>query len=439
VHRLWQGLTSLRLTLVLLLLLAGAAIIGTLITQGEGYAFYQQRLGPRWAGLVLGLGLNEIYRSSWFLALMGMLLVNLVACSIRRLPDAIRLITRPLAVAKYQTLPRRGKIIWPAGKADAPARLEACLQQVWGRSQVHNLDQTVWFLRFCGRLGHLGPYLIHLSIVLILVGGLVGMTWGLKGHLNIAEGETLDSFELPDQDKKIPLNFAVRLDRFQVQYYADGTPQEYRSDLSFFLNGKEVLQRACRVNDPISFQGFTFYQSTYQAKPEGLIRLKVTYNNQTTPLEVPLRTKVTLPGGEALIIATRLEGNLEGYGPALQLAYKSGPGHPHIFWVLKKDPQGIAKQPGPHHFTIEEMQLRYASGLLVKRDPGVWWVYLGFILLLPGFWLAFFTPRQRWAVSLRPQAGKGWLIEVYGASDRHREAFQRRLDRLLARLQEGAN
>ncbi len=134
---------------------------------------------------------------------------------------------------------------------------------------------------------------------------------------------------------KSPSEFAVRLDRFQVQYYPDGTPQEYRSDLSFFLNGKEVMQGACRVNDP-SVSKVLPSTNPPTRLSGGMIRLKVTYNNQTTPVEVPLRTKVTLPGGEAIIIATRIEGNLEGYGPALQLAYKAGPDIPKSFGYYKK-------------------------------------------------------------------------------------------------------
>ncbi len=104
-------------------------------------------------------------------------------------------------MAKFQTLPPAAKLpaSRPGGRQGQVGRLPAA---GLGRSQVDNVDQTVWFLRFSGRLGHMGPYLIHLSIVLILMGGLVGMTWGVKGHLNIAEGETFDSFELPDPDKK---------------------------------------------------------------------------------------------------------------------------------------------------------------------------------------------------------------------------------------------
>ncbi len=81
-------------------------------------------------------------------------------------------------------------------------------------------------------------------------------------------------------------------------------------------------------------------------------------------------------------------------------------GHPLMFWVLADSSQEQPQQPGPPIFRVKKLDLTYSSGLLVKYDPGVWLVYAGFIAMLPGFWLAFFVPRQRWAVAVQPQ-GKG--------------------------------
>jgi len=438
-QRCWSSLISVRLALVLLLLLAGASLMGTLLPQGQKYAYYLSRFGPRLGALFWRLGLTTVYQSPWFLALLGLLLANLIACSYRRLPDALRRLHQPLVLEKYQALPERGQIHWGAEEPDPRPRLETCLRQVLGTTQIQAEVDAVWYLSLRGRRGYLGPYLIHLSIVLIILGGFIGKIWGFQGHVVIPEGEAVNRLEVAGHGESRTLDFAVQLDKFQILSYPDGTPREYRSELTFIKEGREVFKGTCRVNDPLKYEGLSFYQASYQTVPAGPIRLNVCHGNLCTQMEIPWRTKTDLPGGEASVIILRIEADFQGLGPALLMAYKNGPGHPAIFWVLKNTPQGVDDQPGPHRFTLAELPTRYASGLMVKRDPGVWWAYAGFILLLPGFWLAFFTPRQRWAVALRPHPQNGWLIQIHGSGVRNREAFQRRLTRLLTRLEKGVS
>lgn len=438
-QRLWRGLTSLRLALGLLLVLAVAALIGTVLPQGEPYSYYLKRFGAKPAWLFWQLGLSAVYQSFWFLALLGLLFINLLACSIRRLPESFRRVRQPLTLEKYQSLPERGQVRWQAPGLNPRTRLETVLRPVLGRTQVYSQGNAVWYLSNRGRFGPLGPYLIHLGIVLIILGGILGMLFGFEGEILIPEGETAETIKLKRQGENLPLDFTVRLDRFQVLYYPDGMPKEYRSDLSFFRDGQQVFTDTCRVNDPVHFQGLTFYQASYQTVPNGPIRLNICHGGLCTRVEVPFRTKVGLPGGKGSIIALRLENDYRGQGPAILLAYKNGPGHPAIFWVLKNSPPDSGYQVGTHRFTVAELNLRYASGLMVKKDPGVWWVYLGFIVFLPGFWLAFFTPRQRWAVALQPEPTGGWLIRVHAAGTRPREAFHRRLTKVLAQIEKGAS
>ncbi len=433
-QRFWRLLISLRLALTLLLVLAIAAVVGTVLPQEKSYAFYLEKFGPQLAWLIDTLRLSQVYRSTWFVAIIALLLFNLLACSLERLPQALRRLTSPPDPEKYLKLPERAKLRWPARVEKAPGALEDDIAAVLGASHRHESGDTLWFWRRTGRAGVLGPYIIHLSIILIILGGLAGKLWGVKGQMIIGVGEIRKAVDLENR-QELPLGFEVRLDDFQVHFYADGIPSEYRSDLTFLQDGKEAAQAVCRVNHPVEFGGYTFYQSTYQTIPRGPVRLRVDFEGQSQELEAPLRTPVPLPGGQRMIVAVRVDGNLQGLGPAVQLIYLTGRGHSPPFWVLQNHPEA-ARQPGPHVFTLTGADFRYASGLMVKQDPGVWWVYAGFILLIPGFWLAFFTPRQWWAVRLQPDGKKGWLLTIHGTGDRHREAFARRLERLRAKLAE---
>jgi cytochrome c biogenesis protein len=435
--KLWNGLTSIRLALLSLLLLALASIIGTLLPQQQHWEFYQEKFGSLPAEIFWRLGLFDMYRSPLFLAVIGLLILNLIACSLNRLPEVLRLFRSRPGLDKYQALPQRFRLTW--SRPNSPELLPDALHRTLGRPTVITAKDAVWYLYRLGRWGRLGPYIIHLSIIIVVLGGLIGKFWGFQGQLNLVEGQSSNVLDLTDPQGRKPLDFDVKLDKFQVQFYPNGTPREFRSDLSFVKPGQEVKQAVCRVNDPVSFESITFYQSTYQAVPKGAVVLEVTSGDKRFTVDAPLRQRVMLPDNQGMVIVWRLESNIMGLGPAVQLAYRpENRGHPLMFWVLADSSQEQPQQPGPLIFRVKKLDLTYSSGLLVKHDPGVWLVYAGFIAMLPGFWLAFFVPRQRWALKVQPQGKGKYGITVYGAGDRQKYAFQQRLARLQTKLEEVA-
>lgn len=431
-----KSLTSIRLTIFLFLILAGVAVMGTLMPQDQPPQQYLINYGETLGSLLWRAGFTRIYYSPWFLGPVSLLAVNILACLVNGLPQALRRCRRRFSWEMARDLPERGRFSWPPG-VDPHSLITTVLSRELGRPRKETLADKEVYLYERGRFRPLGPYLVHLALLLILAGGLIGKFWGIEGRLSILEGETANAFEL-DPRREQPLDFKVRLDRFQVQFYESGSaPKEFRSDLTFLENGREVERRICRVNEPVSFGGLTFYQSSYGAQPSGPVRLKACQGDDCEVLEAPFRRMADLPGGKGQVMVVRLDGNLQGYGPAVQLAYRAGPGHPQVFWVLKDHPE-LADQPGPWRFTLMSLPFKFYSVFQVKRDPGVWWVYGGFLLLLPGFYLAFFRPGQRWAVVLEPTP-KGFVRgRLLGASPRAREDFAARQERVLEMLKRGS-
>ena len=76
-RKIWRTLTSARLAVVLLILVAAAATLGTFVPQAES--------GTRDGFLVRVLGLRDIYGTLWFNGLLGLLALNTVSCSVSRL------------------------------------------------------------------------------------------------------------------------------------------------------------------------------------------------------------------------------------------------------------------------------------------------------------------------------------------------------------------
>ncbi len=429
---LWGTLTSIRLTVFLLLILAAVAVIGTVVPQDQPPSQYPRLFGEIWGAVLLRAGFANVYFSPWFLSPIVFLAINILACVIHGLPQAVKRVWQPLTREAALTLPERGRITWPPG-VDPHALISATLGRELGHFRRETLpDQEIYLLER-GRFRPLGPYLIHVALLLILAGGLIGKFWGVDGQLALDQGEVAGAFQVGSQSE-MPLNFQVRLDKFQVAYYEPGSiPKEFRSDLVFLKDGREVSRATCRVNEPVSFGGLTFYQSSYGSQATGPIRLKVQLGDLNQAIEAPLRQPVELPGGQGQVIAMRVDGNFQGYGPAVLLAFSPGSGHPEAFWVLQDHPES-GDQPGPYRFTVESIPLAYYSVFQVKRDPGVAWVYTGFLLFLPGLYLAFFRPTERWALVLEKTPKGKWQGRLLGASPRRREEFAARQERLLMEL-----
>ncbi|MGQ9688484.1 MAG: cytochrome c biogenesis protein ResB [Desulfobaccales bacterium] len=408
--RLWRTITSLRLTLTLLILLALVSLMGTVRS---------------W-----------IFGSGWFLAPLGLFVLNLTACLIRGLPQAVRRARQGLTPVAALDLPERARFFWPK-EGNPPAGVEKALRRELGRVRKNSDDHQTVLYWDRGRHRPLGPYVVHLALLIILVGALVGRFLGVEGRLTLREGETAELFTSAGKDRS--LDFQVRLDRFQVLHYPDGTPREFRSDLTFTRPGNSPTQMICRVNEPVTFGGLTFYQSSYGH----VLRLEVRDGAQSHLVEALEGQTVELPGSRVRLRVLEYQTDLrmprgeevKSLGPAARLALWDGEGHPVIFAVLKNRPELADKQPGPYRFFLQEAA--YFSVFQVKRDPGVWWVYAGFLLLLPGLFLAFLNPAERWALVLRRTAAGGWEARLLGAAPRNRESFQQRLKRLKELLEQG--
>jgi len=428
-------LTSIRLTVFLLLILAAVAVIGTVVPQGQPPNQYVSRYGEVWGQLLWLGGFAQVYFSPWFLGPISLLAANILACVVHGLPRAVQRARQPLSLTAALSLPERGRVTWPAA-VDPQPLIAATLSRELGRCRQETLpDQKVYFLER-GRFRPLGPYLIHVALLLILAGGLIGKFMGVDGQLAIQQGEVADAFQVGHRVEK-PLDFQVRLDNFQVSYYEPGgSPKEFRSDLTFMQAGREVSRAACRVNEPVSFGGLTFYQSSYGSQATGPVRLTVQLGDLRESIEAPLRQPADLPGGRGRIIPMKVDGNFQGYGPAVLLAVSSGSGHPQVFWTLKDRPE-LGQQPDPYRITVDSVPFSYYSVFQVKHDPGVAWVYAGFLLFLPGLYLAFFRPAGRWALVLAKTAQGKWQGRLLGASPRNREEFAARQARLLTELQRG--
>jgi len=465
VQRIWKFFASVRLTVVLLLTLAATSIIGTLIPQNEDPAMYFRAYGEFLYRLFNVLGLFDLYHSWWFQILFIVLAVNVTVCSIDRFPAIWKIVFVKNALAGKQRFQKSA-----GGRTFAvkmpPDRLRApytkMISRRFSRHRIENTQNGFVIFAEKGRWVRLGVFAVHASIIILLFGGLIGSMFGFEGFVNIPEGEAADSIRLRKSGQNHPLDFQIRCDDFHVSFYDDHgrMPKEYRSTLTILEKGSPVLTRNIIVNEPLRYRGINIYQSSYGQMPSGPSlsgriaprRILLTITSVSTGMVYEQSTaigeQVELPEnlGSFLITEHRESAVFGGQplGEALVgvLTAKNGSSDEILlplrfpnFDRMRKGDQVISAALADDEPTAEPdgTEIRYFTGLQVTRDPGVWMVYAGFVIMIIGCYVTFFMSHQQIVVEVTGSAADS-RVTVSGTANKNKPGMQERLDRLALLL-----
>lgn len=266
----WKFLASIRLTVILLLSLAATSIVGTLIPQNESPTFYLQKYGQVRAAVFHTLDLFDMYHSWWFQLLIVLLTANIVVCSIDRLLLMYRVIWPPQPPFHRnrflkQADRREFDMARPAGTLRP--LYESLLKKQFGYVKVEDTPEGFAIFAESGRKTRLGVYVVHLSVVMLLVGAMIGSLFGFDGYVNVPEGGEEDTIQLRSGEAPLKLDVAIRCEDFDVSFYETGAPKEFRSKLVLLRGGVEVARKDIVVNDPLHFEGLNIFQSSYGSMP----------------------------------------------------------------------------------------------------------------------------------------------------------------------------
>ncbi|MBN1940000.1 MAG: cytochrome c biogenesis protein ResB [Candidatus Aminicenantes bacterium] len=324
--RLVRFFSSVKLAIVLIILLVAASIVGTLIPQGRDMAEYEARYGRMGAPLVR-FQLTDVYRSVWFLTLMGLFGLNITACTLTRIGGKARRAFRPRVesdpkeLGGYKIKDRLAISVGErTGKGTGNGRSETgggagiAVQNVpfgksassadedsdtdlggWtnkesdSRSGFHKIktravaalktahyhvrtveEKAAGRIHIYGRKridGIFGSDIVHLGLLVIIAGGIATGTAGFRADVTLNPGETRD----------VPrAGFAVRLERFDTEMYPGGGVKDWKSTVTVVEDGRDVRTQVVEVNHPLVHNGFSLYQMAYGTNWEGAtLKLRV--------------------------------------------------------------------------------------------------------------------------------------------------------------------
>lgn len=326
---LYDFFSSMSLAVTLLVMLAIASVIGTVVKQGEPYQNYVVKFGPFWAELFDKIGIFNIYSTWWFVLVILFLIVSTTTCVIRHVPVFLRDMK-----SHAENLSRTALLHQPNHAEVACAQpdtalqtMEAALKREGFKLKRKESEQGVMIAGMKGRWNRLGYFLTHIGIVVILLGAVVDSNLMLKykvmtgqavpetrdvpisqinpkaalppdnisfrGSVTIPEGQKADFVFLPyDRGyflQQLPFEMIVK--KFHINYYDTGMPKDFITDLVVRdkATGK-TIEHTLRVNHPLILGDIAIYQSSFQDGGTQLkLKLYPLTGAETQPMEMTSR------------------------------------------------------------------------------------------------------------------------------------------------------
>ncbi len=412
--------------IILLVILAAACTVGSLVTQGQTYEWYAAQYSERTAGLIIALHLDDAFHSWWFLLINAFLCLNLFMCNLIRLPQLIQRVRNAGDPEKAE-----------AGKADVTIERITDPKPVFETLHMpkpvrhETQDSRIILFAAKNRAGLWGAWVCHLGILLLILGfGLGQMT-----------KEQYAAYGVPGQSREIgDTGMVLTIDDFRVDLREDDTVEQYTADITVRDLGASELREesaSISVNHPARLFGMKFYQnSTGWAatmrvyKEDALLQETVLCAGDYAAVE-------DMPELVVYLNAFYPDFAMDGKTPMTVSGSLNNPAYLYSVYYQNQIIGMNALLEG-EEIKIDDYVVTFSEPqnytvIQIKKDSFTWLAFVGGIVTMLGLLLAFYLlPSKVWAV----QAEDG-LWTVKGESRKGGALFRERFLEAAEALQIG--
>jgi cytochrome c biogenesis protein len=386
----FKTLADLRFAITILLIIAISSIIGTIIEQDQSIEIYKLNypLTNRLFGflswdIILKFGFDHVYTTWWFICFILLFGTSLLVCTFIQQIPALKIARRCQFLRTYKQFYQL-KIV----KNLQVISLSKLFYQIQ-KNQYSIFQQRNIFYCYKGLIGKIAPITVHLSMILILLGSIISALWGFKAQEIVAKTETvhIQNVLFNGPFVKIP-NISTRVNDFWITYTTKNTINQYYSDISILNNlGNELQQHTIFVNQPAKFNGIDYYQTDWnllgvRVKLDNLNVLQyplISVLNQRNKLWISwISTTKTLKDGFVILMH-----DLQGY---CSIYDKLG-----LFLGNLE-----LNETFNINYPLILIDILSSSGLQIKVDPGIPFIYTGFGFLMISTLLSYITYSQIW-------------------------------------------
>ena len=292
------------LAITILVAIAFASVIGTVLQQNQPYNDYIIKFGPFWHEVFQTIGLYNIYGAIWFLALLVFLVLSTSVCIYRNAPIMLRDMKQFRLNVKEKSLRLMSNSqSWTTDKnsEEVEHNLQYFLKLKGFRVRIKEHEDHKVIAGMKGAWNRSGYIFTHVGIVVLCIGSFLDGGFGLtikewtgriipetrdiradevpatarlkpdeslsfRGSISLQEGSSSNLVFLNIRDGYLvqELPFAIELKDFRIEHYQSGMPKSFESDLVIHDDMlEEPLEQTISVNHPLIYRGYALYQASF--------------------------------------------------------------------------------------------------------------------------------------------------------------------------------
>ena len=450
----WQTLSSIKTGVVLIILVVIFSAAGTVILQRPmtDADDMQHAYSPAMLRFLDATGLTDVFHARWFVLLLVLVSCSIIAASVERFPNAWRFFARPYKSPDEtfrRVLPTQAQIKIGDEEQGLSAAERALHHLHLGSERIVHTNSFSLFSER-NRISEMAVYIVHASLLLIFLGGIVDALYGWRAFMMLTPGSASNQVEMKNgANRTIP--FAIRCDAAGEETYKDGTPKRYWSKLAVVDDGREMEKKEIVVNDPLVYQGLRFYQASY-GRTGKLDQLILNATPASSAIPTPREVTLTMNQPVALDADTAVElaefvpdyvvedghvytRSTDMVNPAVHLIVTSRKANTSVNFWMPEIPGVAENASSPYMFEVKDLKTGVFTGLQVSHEPGQWAVWAGVVLMAIGLTFVFYVAHMRfWVVPLRDARGQ-LVLWVGGTANRNRDAFEQKFKKVVEQIQ----
>lgn len=293
----WRQLTSMRIALILLFLIALAAIPGSVVPQRNIDPVAMERFmidHPGWGEFFDKIGLFNVFSTPWFAAIYLLLVISLIGCILPRTRLHIKAMRArpPAAPQRFERMPESRRIELTEG-VDLDASVDeiasALKSRRWRVDKAYvdaphrgivAPDKAASVSAEKGYLRETGNLLFHVALLALLLAVALGGLFGWRGQAIMITGngftnsvpqyDIFNSGRLVDTANLEP--FAMTLEKFEATFARDGeqrgAPRKFDAQLEITPEpGLDPYKAKIDVNHPVQIGNATVYLTGHGYAP----------------------------------------------------------------------------------------------------------------------------------------------------------------------------
>lgn len=394
-QKIFRYLADLRFAIFILLLISFCSIAGTVIEQDQSIEIYKLNYpltNPVFGILtwdrILHFGLDHVYKTWWFFSLIFLFGISLISCTFLQQIPSLK-IARRCQFFRQTGQFYRLKISTILNNFSLNKILSRMKENKYSIFQQKNIIYC-----YKGLIGRIAPIIVHFSMILVLLGTIIGSLFGFKAQEIVPKTETFQIQNILTNGQLTVLpKTSARINDFWITYTKSKTISQFYSDLSILDNqGNEKDRKTISVNYPLISNNVYYYQTDwnliglrFENSKNEIIEYPLMNLNQNKVWLTWISSKSSINEGIISIID-----NIEGYS---SIYNENG----QFLGNIELNEKVNLKIP------LTFLEIISSTGLQIKKDPGIPIIYSGFFFLMVSTLISYITYSQIWIIQKNQQ------------------------------------